>query len=356
MPIATNVRQCLSTGQSIDIFYDDTHEGKDTSSVTDTLLMIPGLNNVSYAYDDEFVHLLQRKALEKKGRVLRVIRIDNRDAGKSTNFAHLGQPWLFAASGLVPTQLCPAPHYTLTDMGEDAWALLDRLKIGRAHLWAHSMGGGIIIEMLLLHPERVASLTPSMTSTFHTDSAGPDFRTRLNFLKAPKSNSHEDLIEFKHQWYSENSLAPDAKQHDPRIDEYLRNHHTKVVVHSTYTLGALRQATAINHTRPREPLLRDFVAHHELAGTFPVFIIHGTEDKIVPLKNGERLKEIFENLPTKTKTKTNGENGDNEEEQEKESKAPKHASKFHLQKGMGHFMEPRFWEEISENYIDHVFV
>lgn len=64
----------------------------------------------------------------------RVVRYDIRPFGEST----------------VPEQ-----PYRTTD---DLLALMDALKIDRAHLVGHSFGGGVAIDFALAHPARVASL------------------------------------------------------------------------------------------------------------------------------------------------------------------------------------------------------
>lgn len=64
----------------------------------------------------------------------RVVRYDIRPFGEST---------------------VPEKPYTTTD---DLLALMDALKIDRAHLMGHSFGGGIAIDFALAHPARVASL------------------------------------------------------------------------------------------------------------------------------------------------------------------------------------------------------
>ena len=50
----------------------------------------------------------------------------------------------------------PEQPYKTTD---DLLALMDALKIERAHLVGHSFGGGVAIDFALEHPTRVASLT-----------------------------------------------------------------------------------------------------------------------------------------------------------------------------------------------------
>lgn len=64
----------------------------------------------------------------------RVIRMDMRPFGESTP---------------------PQKPYSVP---EDVVALLNHLKVARAHVIGHSFGGGVAIDLALLHPDRVASL------------------------------------------------------------------------------------------------------------------------------------------------------------------------------------------------------
>jgi pimeloyl-ACP methyl ester carboxylesterase len=53
----------------------------------------------------------------------------------------------------------PPAHYTSADMARDLRALLDALRIERAHVVGHSFGGGVALQFAAMQPERVSSLT-----------------------------------------------------------------------------------------------------------------------------------------------------------------------------------------------------
>jgi flavin reductase (DIM6/NTAB) family NADH-FMN oxidoreductase RutF/pimeloyl-ACP methyl ester carboxylesterase len=59
----------------------------------------------------------------------------------------------------------PPANATLSHYADAVLALLDALKVGRAHLVGHSMGALVAIEFALAHPDRVASLV-AMNAVF----------------------------------------------------------------------------------------------------------------------------------------------------------------------------------------------
>ncbi|WP_166843907.1 alpha/beta fold hydrolase [Isoptericola sp. BMS4] len=75
-----------------------------------------------------------------------VVRYDHRDTGRSTT--------------------CPPgePDYTGRDVTEDALRVLDAVGVRRAHLVGLSMGGAVVQELALEHPDRVATATLVATS------------------------------------------------------------------------------------------------------------------------------------------------------------------------------------------------
>ena len=68
--------------------------------------------------------------------------------------------------------------YSVADMAGDAVAVLDALKIQKAHLVGLSMGGMIAQEVATNHPDRVASLTLMMTSGYVGDPDLPGLTSR----------------------------------------------------------------------------------------------------------------------------------------------------------------------------------
>jgi 3-oxoadipate enol-lactonase len=98
------------------------------------LLMIQGLGADMNGW------MLQRLAFSPH---FRTIALDNRGAGRS------GKP--------------PGP-YSLTQMADDAVAVLDHLGIERAHVMGASMGGAVAQLLAVRHRERVRSLTLACTA------------------------------------------------------------------------------------------------------------------------------------------------------------------------------------------------
>ncbi|MHB2209214.1 alpha/beta fold hydrolase [Methylobacterium sp. CM6257] len=111
----------------------------------------------------------------------RVIRFDNRDAGRSTAFTQHGVVDFEALVSLLMAGQRPPVPYTLADMAGDAIGLLDALSIPQAHVVGRSMGGMIAQVMASEHPSRVLSLTSIMSATGNPDmpSADPDAMTMM---------------------------------------------------------------------------------------------------------------------------------------------------------------------------------
>src|SRR5260370_26006351 len=94
------------------------------------LLMVMGLGAPMLAWRPELCALLAERGFF-------VIRFDNRDIGQSTHLHDAPPPNLMAAMmGNVSSA-----SYTLDDMAEDGFGLLDALDLAAAHVLGASLGG-----------------------------------------------------------------------------------------------------------------------------------------------------------------------------------------------------------------------
>jgi len=133
------------------------------SSDDPTILLIMGLGAQMTAFREDFCQLLVDAGFH-------VIRFDNRDVGLSSKTP--GEPpameALLGLNGEDPSTF-DVP-YLLTDMSNDAVAVLDAADVSKAHLVGVSMGGMIAQTMTIEHPDRILSLTSIMSTTGNPDS------------------------------------------------------------------------------------------------------------------------------------------------------------------------------------------
>lgn len=141
------------------------------------VLLIIGLGMQMIAWDDRFCTALAARGFH-------VIRFDNRDAGLSTSFDEAGDPNLLARwDALSRRRPVTPPPYRLSDMADDAAALLESLALPPAHVVGMSLGGMIAQELALRHPERVRTLTSIMSTTGDPHLRGPSFEVIAELLR-----------------------------------------------------------------------------------------------------------------------------------------------------------------------------
>jgi pimeloyl-ACP methyl ester carboxylesterase len=120
------------------------------------LLLVMGLGGPSIWWHDELCRDLVDRGFH-------VIRYDNRDVGWSTA---IKDQWVHRRQVVRAFMGRPVPGaYTMADLAEDAFGLLDHLGIEAAHITGVSMGGMIAQTMAVTHPDRVLSLVSIMSST-----------------------------------------------------------------------------------------------------------------------------------------------------------------------------------------------
>lgn len=142
--------QFASLPSGIDICYE-TFGNQDDPAI----LLVMGLGGPMGWWSEDFCERLA-------GRGYFVIRYDNRDTGRSTKLRQhkVGRLDLVRAyAGLGK------PPYTIGDLADDAFGLLDHLYVERVHLVGVSMGGMIVQTMAIARPERAMSMTSIMSTT-----------------------------------------------------------------------------------------------------------------------------------------------------------------------------------------------
>lgn len=159
----------------IELCYREAGQGK-------PLLMIMGLSFQLIHWPTDLIHALTAAGY-------RVITFDNRDAGRSSRM-----------EGRAPTlteklkRQAPEGSYSLSDMAQDAFGLLDHLGIERAHVLGMSLGGMIAQVMAAEHGERVLSLTSIFSTTGAAKVGQPGLRMMYQFTKKPP-RTREAFIE-----------------------------------------------------------------------------------------------------------------------------------------------------------------
>ena len=233
------------------------------------VLLIMGLGMQLIAWPDELVQQLVARGF-------RVLRIDNRDAGLSTQFDHAGMPNLAWATLRYAMYLpVPAP-YGVADMAADALGVLDALGLPAVHVCGASMGGMIAQHLAARHPQRVKSLTLMMTTTGarRLPQARPHVRRAL--MSRPDGRSEEAVIAHLARIYAligSPGFPPEA--------ERLRRRLTQSVRRAWRPAGTARQLVAIAADGDRSTLVQGIRA--------PTRIIHGQADPLVPVQAGHDL-------------------------------------------------------------------
>lgn len=197
---------------------------------------------------------------------LRVIRFDQRDTG--------------GASADPPG----APSYGLPDLIEDALAVLDATGVETAHWVGFSQGGWVAQLAAVEHPHRVASLTLIASRPVPHGPNDPDLPEVTEALMAtfdaaaptPAPEDTEGWIE-----YLVDGERPFASSQMP-FDAADARALAAIVVDRTSDLEAM----VSNHPiAPQGDRWRDRLN----TVTVPVAVVHGADDPLFPLGNGEAL-------------------------------------------------------------------
>lgn len=267
------------------------------------LLLIMGFNMQLTAWNPDFCKMLADAGL-------RVIRFDNRDIGLSERLAQLGQPLVLP---IALRRLCALPAsspYSLMDMATDAIALLNALKINRAHLVGASMGGMIAQLMAIHYPQRIASLCSIMSSSGDLLQLWPTPRMGLAMLRKHGRDIDSSIRYWVRFWQA--AASPTNIPTPEQIELEVRESFDR----SQDFSGRQRQLAAIFAAPSRHRLLRTI--------KMPTRIIHGADDPLINLRAARKLAQL---VP---------------------------GARLSIIKGMGHDLPPVLFPEITALIVNNV--
>lgn len=225
------------------------------------ILLIMGLGGPLIWWDDDFC-----QGLVDRG--FRVIRFDNRDAGRSSAMPGTGR---LVAAWLRRQAAAP---YLLRDMAADAVGLLDHLQVPRAHVVGVSMGGMIAQEIAIGFPDRVLSLT-SMMSTTGSRKVGwvaPRILARMFATWPPGEDAY---VERSVAGYRRIGTARYLATALPRQADRARRTYRR----GLNPAGTMRQISAIVASPDRTAALAGI--------RVPTVVVHGTADPLVHVSGGK---------------------------------------------------------------------
>jgi pimeloyl-ACP methyl ester carboxylesterase len=250
----------IARSNGVEIAWEETgpKEGK-------PILLIMGLGVSLVFWDEEFCDLLAASGH-------RVIRLDNRDVGRSTKLDHLGVPNVQQAMmAMMMRQPIEAP-YRLSEMAGDAIGLLDELGVSRAHVVGASMGGMIAQTMAIEHPERVATMTSIMSTTGDPTLPQAKPEAMATLLTPPPSDREGYLKRATEVWKIIGS--PGFPFDEARVLRRAGEHFDR----GYHPPGVARQLVAILASGDRTAKLGSIRA--------PTLVIHGADDPLVPAAAG----------------------------------------------------------------------
>ena len=216
-------------------------------------------------------------ALVERG--FRVIRYDNRDAGRSSRI-HTPAP-----STLRLLRERPRPDaYNLEDMADDAVALLDHLGLERVHVLGISMGGMIAQSMAASHPDRVLTLTSLISTTGRSRIGQPAWSTKLRIAQPPART--RDASVRRHLGLTAHLAGVDYPPDAAVETLYAEGAWDRAAeVRGPAGAGGARQIQAIQSSGDRTEQLRRITA--------PTLVVHGDRDLIVHPSGGRATADAI---------------------------------------------------------------
>jgi pimeloyl-ACP methyl ester carboxylesterase len=251
------VPEATATANGIEIAYEEFGDRSDP-----TMLLIMGLGVQMLGWDEELCRMLAARGF-------RVVRFDNRDAGRSTRIEGGPSPNVMAA---LSGDLSSA-SYRLGDMADDCAGLLDHLEVYAAHVVGASQGGMIGQTLAIRRPERVLSLTSIMSTTGDPAVGRPHPVALPALLQRPPADRDGFVDHVVWAWGVIGSPGFDADE------DALRARARASYDRGIHPEGTARQLLAIVASGDRTRELSEL--------DLPTLVIHGTDDVLIDVSGGE---------------------------------------------------------------------
>jgi pimeloyl-ACP methyl ester carboxylesterase len=234
------------------------------------LLLVMGLGAQMIAWPDDWC-----TALADAGHF--VVRFDNRDCGLSTKLQGVRVDLAAVLAAWEGQGTMPPVPYLLSDMADDAVAVLDGLGIERAHIVGASLGGMIVQTMAIEHPERLLTLTSIMSTTGERAFYQWDPEVRARLMTPPPTDRGGAIA---------SSVEVGRLLGSPRYFDPAEAAASGAAAYDRafFPEGVMRQTAAIRASGSRDDGLRRL--------SVPTLVIHGMADRLILPIGGQHTAEI----------------------------------------------------------------
>ncbi|MGH9171238.1 MAG: alpha/beta fold hydrolase [Acidimicrobiales bacterium] len=246
----------VADANGVELYYET--YGQDTDP---PMLLVCGLGMQLVVWDEAWFEALVRRGYY-------VVAFDNRDAGLSTHLVEAGIPDLMA----LLEGGDPNVTYLLSDMADDAAAVLDATGVESAHILGISMGGMIAQALAISYPGRVRSIC-SIMSTTGDPNVGQADQAAAEALLAVSGTTREDAMEGALKAFGIIG-SPGFPADEDRVRRLAGLSYDR----DREPTGIARQLGAILASADRTEALGHL--------TMPALVIHGTSDPLVNPSGG----------------------------------------------------------------------